>query len=520
MRFKFPGRYTFLVYSTPLLILLAYFVAGSVNAPYSDFAAYYFGGRELIGGDHRLVYDTYPFNLLISAQGYKGMYVSYTPFTPFTSLVFFPLYGLNIDTARLVFNIIASLFFLWSFYRLLSFLKLPYYLPLLICFVFFIPLRNNIFFGQAYLLLFALLAEGFLAFRKKKAVLMAVCWGIAIVFKVFPAILLLYLLLRKEYRAAVYLILACIGLLLVSASVNGFDAWLFYTGLLPRLNHGELNDSFTWMFQSFYMLAKNLFVHDQLLNPGNPVSGNIFFVLSAGLFKAFLVTAAVCTTLKKNISEELKFGAWISVALLISPNGSTYSLLLLIIPFLALYASPISTGRKVIAAILFFIACNFPVDLLKEAPLLLKFPRLYLLVAVMILILTGLRTRIDYRIAVILWIAFSIPEGLRMTQKPDRSQYLLSKEEHLLITGIFVSGNKLAYRYWSEAGERSIVTGIPVTSFQPLNLADDQVSYNNVILTNTQDWKRSPVLIDGKYIVYLSDKHRGIGFYTLRKIEL
>ncbi len=40
----------------------------------------------------------------------------------------------------------------------------------------FVPLHNNIFFGQAYLLLFALLLEGYVAYKKGKLVV-AACYG-------------------------------------------------------------------------------------------------------------------------------------------------------------------------------------------------------------------------------------------------------------------------------------------------------------------------------------------------------
>jgi hypothetical protein len=105
---------------------------------------------------------------------------------------------------------------------------------------------------------------------------------------------------------------------------------------------------------------------------------------------------------------------------------------------------------------------------------------------------------------------------------PDPSSYLLTKEEHIFVYDYAVSGNKLVYDYWDGSGKHAIVTDYPVNSMeaQGLTIQDNQVWYKDRQLTASPDRKEKPTLVNGEYIVYLSDKNRGVGFYTLRKFKL
>jgi hypothetical protein len=48
----------------------------------------------------------------------------------------------------------------------------------------------------------------------------------------------------------------------------------------------------------------------------------------------------------------------------------------------------------------------------------------------------------------------------------------------------------------------------------------NQLFYKGKQLTFSRDRKKKPMLATDGSIVYLSDKNRGVGFYTLRKIPL
>jgi hypothetical protein len=499
------------------------FIIKALYMGYSDFAAYYFGSKLLLAQNYHTAYDTSSLNIFIQDLGYKNLYVSYTPFPPFTSVFFAPFTLLPIDLAKIIFNSLSCLLFAIFLYRSIRHFSLSPVVMLIIPLIFFTPIRSNIYFGQSYLLLFCLLIEGYIAFEKKQALLSSILWGVAILFKIFPVLIFLFLLLRKEYKAIGYLIVICTILLSVSLVINGFESWNFYLmELFPRLNNGELNDSYTYLFQSAFMLFKNLFIYDDILNPVAALPNVYLFWLSLVAFKTFIVSSCVIVTIKEKQHPFLCFSLWIFASLLISPNGSTYSQIVLLLPLLALFRLDIPLSHKIIPALLVLLICNVPVHYFANLPLLLKFPRLYFLLAFFIAILALLKFRPDYKIisgAVILFLLLELPRTFR---KEDDSSYFLQDHKHLMICDYIVKDQHIERLYWSEEGSKTdtvtFVAGHHSTN--DLAMRDQQIYYKNRQITETKDWKRKPVLIDHAYIIYLSDQNRGIGFYTLRKIKL
>jgi Glycosyltransferase family 87 len=502
----------------PLLLLLIVALIRSTLVPWSDFAGYYFGGRELLSGHYGNAYDMQNLNFLIAAAGYHGVFVSYAPFPPFTSLVFAPFLAFPLGVSKLLFNSFSAIFFLFSLFRCRKFFAISGPQVLLLTVVFYTPMVNNLFFGQSYLLLCALLLEGYMAYKQDRIVLSAVLWALAVVFKVFPAVILLFLLLKKKYRQAAWLCAACAFLLLLSLLLNGWPAWKYYvTEILPKVNNGELNNSFTFMFQSAFMLLKKLFVYDTLLNP-HPLYANAWlFTILAGLFKAFILTACIVFTIREKDRDFDSFAVWIMGSMLISPNGSSYSLILLLIPLLALMARKTLIG-SLIPALVLWAACYIPVYRLENAPTLLQFPRLYLLLLFFVLLLP---LRKAWHPA--LWGALSllfIAPSLIPHRNTDTSTYFLQSEQHIFIYDYAVSNDRLVYSYWDDQGAVTVSTGFQVTSVsnEGLEIKDRQIWFKGKQLTASPDVKKKPLLINGTFILYLSDKNRGPGFYTLRQL--
>jgi hypothetical protein len=506
----------------PLILLLAWCVLYIPQRPLSDFANYYFGGKELLKGTFMNAYDMEVFNFSIAAQGYKDVYACYAPFPPFTSLVFAPFTIFQVITAKIVFGIFSGLFFVFTSFRAVRYFALPEYTFLLIPVIFFTPITNNIFFGQSYLLLFCLLLEGFLAFRQGKVFLSSFLWGIAILLKVFPVVVFLYLLLKKKYREFLWLGIACVLLLLLSVGINGMDSWQFYlTRIVPKLNAGGFSHPFTYAFQSFYMLGKKLFVYDQLLNPIPFFKNPFLFVLWMGLFKAAILSACITFTVKHKEDDFLSFSIWMLTSILISPNGSTYSLVLLLVLFFAI--STYSNKYKLVKIVSLFIlglACNLSIHKFGIFPVGLQFPRLYLLLVLFVLLLRGKKAYFNPLLFTGLVLVFILPSFFK-TAAADKSRYLLDHCDDLFVYDYTVENNRLIYFSW-DGKKNEIATGVEVHSFSKgeVSIRDNQVYYLGKKMTSSPDWKKNASLLDGHTIVYLSDKDRGVCFYTLRAIDL
>ncbi|HUP14333.1 MAG TPA: glycosyltransferase family 87 protein, partial [Niastella sp.] len=331
------ARYTSYYPIALLTVMLGYFIYKASGAPLSDYAGYYFGSQALLQKNYLQVYDTYSLNVLIAEKGFKYVFASYTPFPPFTSIVLAPFLLLPVTASKIVFNIFSAGIFLWVVTRAIRYFSIPTRFVWLLTVIFFIPLRNNIFFGQAYLLLVALLLEGFVAYKKEKMVVASLLWAVAIVFKLFPLVIVFFLLVNKKYRQLAYCIGACILLGMVSVVFNGLASWQYYLfTIFPRANSGELNNSYTYLFQSAFMLLKNLFVYDEVQNPGVFFNSMPLFVFLMACFKSILLACCVGITINRKAGSFISFGGWMTASLLLSPNGSSYSLILLLIPLLSL----------------------------------------------------------------------------------------------------------------------------------------------------------------------------------------
>ena len=519
----------------PLAVLLVYFIFRSTGAPLSDFAGYYFGSAGLLKGNFKTAYDTFSLNALIAQEGYTGVYVSYTPFPPFTSIVFAPFLLLPVAASKILFNIFSAGLFLFTIIRVHRFTAAPRWMLWLIPVIFFIPLRNNIFFGQSYLLVCVLLLEGFMAYKKGQMVLSSLLWATAIVFKLFPAVILFYLIAKKQYKQVLYVSIACALLGSISLLLNGVASWQYYVfTILPRAGNGELNDSYTYVFQSACMLLKNFFVYDAVQNPQVMYNSTIVFSICMALFKAMILACCVGATIFQKTNEEnsvkkpselLLFSVWITASLLLSPNGSSYSLILLLIPFMALLAMvTASTNNRLLPvyisiAVLFLIAA-IPVQSFGGLPLLLQFPRLYLLLLFFFLLCNYTNTRLPWKLSIVFFAVLLLPDVLRKRHN-DTSTYLLTKKAPLIYE-YAVKNNQLVYYYWDDKGshEADAAYAVQQYSANDVQLHNNQLFYKGRQITSSADLKKQPMIINGRDIIYLSDKNSGVGFYALRKIQL
>lgn len=344
-------------------------------------------------------------------------------------------------------------------------------------------------------------------------------WAVAIVFKLFPLVIVFFLLVKKQYKQLVYCMAACMLLGIVSIIFNGLESWQYYVfTIFPRANSGELNNSYTYLFQSAFMLGKNLFVYDEVQNPKVIFYSMSAFIILMAMFKSALLACCVGLTLNKKTSSFVAFAGWMTASLLLSPNGSSYSLILLLIPLLTLANN--KPVHVYVGMTLVFLICSIPVQSLAEWPLLLQFPRLYLLIAFFILLLVVAGARFPLKTGVVLFALLLLIDIPKLFTSKDKSTWLL-KQKLPLVYEYAIINNRLVYYYWDEKGSHEVITDYMVrdASTAEVSIQNNQVFYKDKQLTSTPDRKQQVVLINGTDIVYLSDKNRGFTFYTLRRIS-
>jgi hypothetical protein len=202
---------------------------------------------------------------------------------------------------------------------------------------------------------------------------------------------------------------------------------------------------------------------------------------------------------------------------MLSPNGSSYSLILLLIPLLAL-----ADSKRVylyISIVLVFLISFIPVQSVAGWPLLLQFPRLYLLLLLFFLMIKISGARWPFKPFISFFAVLLLADAGKLFGQKDSSRYLLGEELPLVYT-YAIKENRLVYYYWDEKGSHETVTGYPVqqSSTNAVRIQNNQLFYRDKQLTATPDRKKQAMLINGKEIIYLSDKNRGFGFYTFRSV--
>ena len=509
----------------PLLLLCGYYGCKAIDFPAHDFANYYFGGKFLVEGlFNSTIYFPYEFNKAIFNAGHSGIFASYAPNTPFLAVVFTVFSVFSLAVAKLIFNGISVVLLVFSLYRLSNYCKIDRRYVLLIPMVFWAPIKNNLLFGQVYFGLFFLLAEGWLAYENKQWKSMSLFWSLAMVLKVFPVLLLALLLFRKQWKPLLYLTCACLFLIGISVVFTGIDLWLFYVKeVLFKASNGEIASAYVNNYQSVFMFLKELLVFDSVENP------EAFFhapVLFSALIMAFKIgVLGIGYFVSKSVSNALfAISYWILAMIVLSPYGSTYTLILLLFSFFALVKSDLSMVKKSIFFALLFLINNLPLALFIENIFPFSYWRLYLMVMYFGVFIGLFHKNIHWKI--VATVAF-LPVLLMLfftRAKPEKSTLLLKDGPILIYDYNFETNSESNYYYLTASfwdGEKKVIAWNPkIKTFEPLELKNNQIFYKNQQLTFDKSHKRKPMLVDQKYILYLSDYGRGIGFYTLRKRAL
>lgn len=519
MKSAFLKYYFFL----PLLLLCGFYIYKAINFPVHDFSNYYFGGKFLSEGKFNSdIYFPYEFNKAISDLGYTDIFASFAPNTPFLALFFSAFSIFSLAVSKLVFNSISVALFIYGIFRIFRHNTIEAKYALLIPVLFLVPIKNSLLFGQVYFLLFFLLAEGWLAYEKKHWKSMAFFWSSAILLKVFPLIIIAFLLFRKQWKPFFYLFVCCGLLFGISLLFTGLDVWLFYLKeVLPKASNGEIATGFVDNYQSVLMFLKRLFIYENTENPYPFFHADSWFFALVFAFKTGILIVGYFAS-NKITNSIFVFSYWILAVILLSPYGSTYTFILLIFPFLALLKSEVSNIKKIIFFSLLFLISNLPLSLFIENEFPFSYLRLFLLMLLFVLFLIQLKE--------LNWKTFAV-----FCLTPMILLLIFKKEDIQKSTIFFNDGPMLIYDYTiqstSETGlhlsadfwdgkKRMLVWTSQIQKFEPLKLKNNQVFYNNRQLTFDKSNKLKPTLIDDKFILYLSDYDRGIGFYTLRKITL
>ena len=187
----------------------------------------------------------------------------------------------------------------------------------------FNPFYFGQYMGQVNPILLLLCVLGLYLGRKNSQVLAGTCIGLAAAIKLFPIMLALFFLVKRQYRAAIAGAASFVLFSLVSLTAfTPTFAVNYYAKFLP----GAMNDTCRWVNQGMPAFFAKLFVDNYYTQPLLH-SPTLAYVLTA-VFAVAIVLAISAFSVKRCKPDsrlyETQFAAFLVAAVIILPKSWTY----------------------------------------------------------------------------------------------------------------------------------------------------------------------------------------------------
>ncbi len=313
------------------------------------------------------------------------------PITPFSTLAVWPLTGLAPLRAKHLWILLNLGFLIPMAWMLQSMLALNYRRIALVIFFSF-PLHRNLLLGQFYILLLLLVVAACWSYLRGHRALAGALVAIAAACKIFPVLLSLFFIQRRDWRALVSGVLTGAVALGVSVGVFGLSAhriWL--QQVLPWVMRGEGLGTYAGVASTSGVLHWLLLAEPQW-NPHPWHSSPLAYALLAPTLQMLILAPAVLLIRRDDRSKErmlLEWSALLTAALTISTIPASYNFVLMVFP-VGVLASTLLQRKQYVwlaALVVAYLGIGFPIappPNVHGLTLLLYIPRLPLMLAVLL----------------------------------------------------------------------------------------------------------------------------------------
>ena len=446
--------------------------------------------------------DIHFFNTEIRHFESGVFFENYVPVPPFSLLFYLPFTFLKLSIAKLVFNLFGLFIFCFSLNRLVNELKFFnvwfYFLPL----IFLQPIFSNFHHGQTYLLVTALLFEFYIAFNKQKNV--RIGWIITLLFalKIFPAFIAIMLIFKKEWKAIQWILIFSTLLGLMCYFTIGSETLnYYYFQVLPRLVSNDITAPFYFYNQSFYTFLLNAFVQHPYLNLSPIINAPIIAVIVQLLFYAVVFSCYIKIVSRQNAF--ISFFVTILVLFLLNKYSTVYGLIVLF-PFIFLFKD-LRAKAIFIISILIFIISNIPVYKLSAFPLVFQYPRVWLFMAIFVILVVLLKPGFNLKYFMISLLIFALPSLAFLKYVSDGSIEIRPK------AGILYDFEVLNDRikFYTCLGNRD--------SVEYYNFVAGSIDSTKLERTNNKFLPVNKSVVANKQtLIYMADDCNGVGMYYLK----
>jgi hypothetical protein len=217
--------------------------------------------------------------------------------------------------------------------------------------------------------------------------------GVAFVLKLYGGPFLLYFAAKRQWKALAGMAVAAgIGIATATLLFGWGGVSYFALHIFPRAVQGETLDPYNSGNGSLSTLLRRTFVPEAELNAA-PVfnTPGLFFFLQPFLVLAILFLPLV--SVRDSPEEKQDFAFFCIAVLLASPNVASYTFILLLLPITLLINEAGASERSIL--VFCYILLTFPMP----SGWRWMFPKLWLLVAVFLVVLRRYRGLVDVRLS-------------------------------------------------------------------------------------------------------------------------
>lgn len=390
--YRIAGWLEGLVLCLSLLCLATHTLHRAWQTLNTDFPNYYLAARLFHEG-----YDTsrmYEWSWIEREKDHRAVdirVIGLLPITPVSTLAVWPLAGFQPLTAKHIW-ILLNLAFLVPIGRMLRWMTGLSYQRIALVFALSVPFQRNLLFGQFYILLLLLITAGCWSYLRGYRALAGALVAIAAACKVFPLILFVFFLQRRDWRALGAGTATGIAASAVSIAAYGWNAhrtWLLQ--ILPWTLHGEGMPPYV-PTASISGILHILFLSEPQWNPHPWRDSPLAYALLLPLVQMLILAPAILLMRRTGSSPlriMLEWSALITASLTVSTIPASYNFVLMAFPVCVLAAEFLRRRNFewVAALVIAYLGIGFPVTLphrMLGPALLLYVPRLPLMVAILL----------------------------------------------------------------------------------------------------------------------------------------
>lgn len=444
----------------------------------TDFPNYYLAAQLVHDG-----YDTsrmYEWQWIEREKDHRKIdipVIGLLPITPFSTLFFWPLTFFAPLTAKHIWILLNLAFLVPIAWILRSITGLNYRRIGIVTLLSF-PLYRNLLYGQFYVFLLLLILTACISYLREYRALAGALVAIAAVCKIFPLLLCVFFIQRRDWRALASVAITGCSAVAISIALFGLNAhrtWLLE--ILPWVMHGEGLGTYATS-ASISGILHRLFLFEPQWNPHPWHYSPLAYAILGPVLQVLLLAPAILLVRRRETSQRqilLEWSALLTAALTTSTIPASYNFALMIFPICVLSSVLLQSRRYryLLALILAYLIIGLPIPApnnLSGLKLLLYVPRLPLMIAVLLTIYALLwrnrpsqdthpdRTRYAWAVAMAISVLFSIHSTLTL-EEGERKEYAFRmplNAQGFLNAGPESTGNGVRFAAFTLAGYQLI----------------------------------------------------------------